>query len=257
MAVVAAFVDGAVVAHDDQSSPGMHDLEIRFADGRRGAVEVTSAEDEDQRKRFGAIKKAPTLTEPALVHGWLVMVSSESRINEARARLPEVLREFERVGVLDASVHGIWPMVDEGEFDAGPWAADLLQQAHADSAKAVHFFEPGTIATIGPMRVAWLSQDPDDVVTFVERFVESRASDVLKLGRSGADERHLFIWGGVFPDAFVELRALGTDIAGLPTRAPRLPREITHVWVAPNNAPPSRIVVWSESTGWVQAGEIT
>ena len=69
------------------------------------------------------------------------------------------------------------------------------------------------------MRVEWLSLDPDDVVTFTEKFIERRPSDVAKLAASGGDERHLFIWSGVFSEGLVELPALGLDVESLPRRA--------------------------------------
>lgn len=116
---------------------------------------------------------------------------------------------------------------------------------------------PGVIWTVGPASGVWLSTDPDGVVSFVESFVRSRPSDVAKLGRSGGDERHLFIWLGVFSTAERELRALALDIPQLPERAPRLPPEVTHVWVAAQTARPSRIVHWPPTLGWVQAGRVS
>ena len=114
----------------------------------------------------------------------------------------------------------------------------------------------GTVIMTGPMRVSILSQEPDDVVTFVEEFVALRPSDVAKLGRAGTAERHLFIWSGVFSTGWVPLRALELDVPQLPHRAPQLPEELTHVWVAPEATPPARIVVWSATTDWVQVGTI-
>lgn len=102
-----------------------------------------------------------------------------------------------------------------------------------------------------------LSRDPDDVVTFVEQFVESRPSDVDKLRRADVDERHLFIWGGEFSTGWVPLRALQLDVPDLPVRAPRLPEEVTHVWVAPEAVPPSRIVAWSATSSGVTVGTVT
>ncbi len=103
----------------------------------------------------------------------------------------------------------------------------MVTNAGAETVSATSSFSAGTIALTGAMRVSWLSQNPDDVVTFVEQFVACRPDDVVKLARSGADERHLFIWSGAFSSGWRELRALGLDIAGLRARAPRLPPALT------------------------------
>ena len=99
--------------------------------------------------------------------------------------------------------------------------------------------------------------NPDDVVMFAERFIKRRPSDVAKLAASGAAERHLFIWSGVFAEGLVELRALGLDIEALPQRPPRLPGAVTHLWIANEGSRPSRIVHWSPVDGWVEAGQIS
>lgn len=135
-------------------------------------------------------------------------------------------------------------------------AINCLRASHLQTVKATDLWEPGTIGLTGPMRVEWLSLSPDDVVTFAEDFIARRSSDVSKLGRSGADERHLFIWSGVQSEGMAELRALGLDIESLPQRAPQLPPEITHLWIANEGGRPSRIVHWAPDQGWVEAGRV-
>jgi hypothetical protein len=232
----------------------MYDLEIHYPDGRLGAVEVTAAEDEALAATQGAIGSRPLLHDARLRRGWFVVLSERPAVNLARTRLPDLLVQLEAAGLEQASV-----------FDGQDWDQEqqvlqpegLLRAAHVQTARSSDGLPAGTVAITGPMRVAWLSRDPEDVVTFVERFIESRPSDVAKLGRSGADERHLFIWSGTQSKGLVELRALGLDVLGLPSRRPELPAEVTHVWVAPVSMPPSRIVVWGPDTGWQEAGTVT
>jgi len=64
------------------------------------------------------------------------------------------------------------------------------------------------------------------------------------------------VWGGLFPEDRASLRPLKLDIAALPSRAPNLPPEITHVWVAADGERPSRIVHWTPDGGWQEAGRI-
>lgn len=247
MAAVEAHMGAPVVQHDDQSTPGMHDLEIHYADGRVGAVEVTAAEDEQLAARQAAISREPELRHRGLKHGWLVVLAEGARVKTARTELPGLLSALERAGSLDVDVFTAASFDDEEHLS---WVPDHLARAKVQSAKATDLYPAGTIVITAAMSVAWLSTTPDDVVTFVEDFITSRPTDVAKLQRADADERHLFIWSGTHSTGQVELRALGLDVSGLPQRAPRLPEGITHVWVAPQAMRPSRTVTWSAATGW-------
>ncbi len=253
-AILEAHLGWPVIHHDNQSSPGMYDLEIRYPAGRLGAVEVTSAENEQLAADFGALHKNPILRDRRLQRGWLAVLRPSASVKVARSRLADMLVLFEAVGISEASVYTVRSL-DEDDRDV--WARRQLDDAEVETVKAGSM-QPGVVGITGPMRVGWLSTNPDDVVTFVEDFVASRPSDVEKLLRSGADERHLFVFSGAFSTGWQALRALGLDVPQLPVRAPSLPVGITHVWVAAEvGARPSRIAVWSADAGWQQAGTIT
>ena len=245
-AIIAAHTGERVVTYDDQSQPGMHDLEIHYADGRRAAVEVTASEDQLRAGDFGALHKQPVIHDQRLRQGWLVLLKPGAVVKRARARLPDVLAQFELAGLTEVTVH---------DHNGAKWARDLLEAAEADTAKA-GVMQPGVIGLTGAMRVEWLSSDPEDVVSFVEKFAASRPDNLRKLRNSGAVERHLFVWGGLFPQDWASLRPLKLDITALPSRAPNLPPEITHVWVAADGERPSRIVHWTPNGGWREAGRI-
>ncbi len=249
--VIEAHLGVPVEQYDDGSQTGMHDLDILYPDARRGAVEVTAAEDQALAADYGALRRRPVLHDGRLTRGWLAVVRQSASVNRLRAELPDVLHQLERAGVYEASVYRQGSPHEQSE-----WASGLVAGVGAETVKATASFSAGTIALTGAMRVSWLSQDPDDVVAFVEQFVASRPEDVVKLERSGADERHLFIWSGVFSTGWRELRPLGLDIAALPARAPQLPLALTHVWVAAEVTRPSRIVTWCAAGGWQTAGTI-
>ncbi len=245
-AIIAAHTGERVVTYDDQSQPSMHDLEIHFTDGRRAAVEVTASEDQRRAGDFGALHKQPVIHDQRLRQGWLVLLKPGASVNLARARLPDILLQLEEAGL---------GAVDMRDDDHAEWALELLRSADADTARS-GVMRPGAIGLTGAMRVEWLSSDPEDVVTFVERFASSRPDNLSKLRNSGAAERHLFVWGGAFPQDWASLRPLKLDIAALPSRAPNLPPEVTHVWVAADGERPSRIVHWTPNGGWQEAGRI-
>lgn len=244
--IIAAHTRERVVTYDDQSKPRMHDLEIHYADGHRAAVEVTAPEDQQRAADFGALHKEPVIHDQRLWQGWLVLLKPGALVNRARAGLPDILVRFEGAGLTEVNVH---------DDDHERWARELLGSVDADTAKG-GIMRPGMIGLTGAMRVEWLSSDPEDVVTFVERFAASSTDNLSKLRDSGAAERHLFVWGGVFPQDWASLRPLQLDIAALPSRAPNLPPEITHVWIAADGERPSRIVHWSPDSGWQEAGRI-
>ena len=252
LAVVRAHLGVEVVLHDDQSEPGMYDLRAELGGGRFAAIEVTAAEDERRAADFGALAGERSLVQaPQLKSGWVVSLCEDAKVSEVRRQAPTLLSEIERTGATELTVGRGWS--DNSEVE------DLRERLAACGIDAVHQHQavgPGVIRMLGAAYATWLSMDPDDVVTFVESFIESRPSDVAKLGRSNADERHIFIWSGVFSTAERELRALALDVSDLPTRAPRLPLEVTHVWVAGESARPSRIVHWSPTSGWVEVGHV-
>ena len=253
LAVIGAHLGVKVVLHDDQSEPGMYDLRAELGGGRFAAIEVTAAEDERRAADFGALAGGRGFVRaPQLKFGWVVYLYEGARISEVRRQAPALLVEIERIGATELTASRGW--LDDGELE------DLRERFAGCGVDAVHqhlWVDPGVIRMVGPAYATWLSMDPDDVVTFVESFVESRPSDVAKLGRSNADERHIFIWSGVFSTAERELRALALDVSQLPTRAPQLPLEVTHVWVAGETARPSRIVHWSPTLGWVEVARVS
>jgi hypothetical protein len=247
-AIIAAHTAAEVLAHDDGSRPAMHDLVIRYPDGRVAVVEVTSAEDQRRAGDYGALRRQPVLRDERIEGGWLVILKEGASVNKARRLLPNVLFRFEEAGLTEVSV--------SRSHEDHAWARELLLEVGAQSASS-GIMESGAIGLTGAMRVEWLSSDPDDVVTFVERFSRSADDNLRKLRHAGADERHLFIWGGVFPQDWASLRPLGLDIDALPSRAPNLPPEITDVWVAAESERPSRIVHWNAAEGWHEAGYIS
>jgi hypothetical protein len=82
-----------------------------------------------------------------------------------------------------------------------------------------------------------------------DAFLENRhvAPHFEKLERANADERHLFI---PLHDSALPF-SVGSELIfsdTLPPDPPRVPRLITHLWVAP--AFGKRVLLWSRSEGW-------
>src|SRR5262249_7398179 len=76
-----------------------------------------------------------------------------------------------------------------------------------------------------------------------------RSDNLTKLGRSGATARHMFIVLPSMADALFRVTELFVrSDAPLPTAAPDLPPEVTHVWVAGVWGSPG--MRWSLDAGW-------
>lgn len=78
--------------------------------------------------------------------------------------------------------------------------------------------------------VNWSFGGPDSALGILESDPKIFPENVGKLLESGAKSRHLFVWVDVHTDRDV-LDAFNAEKLELPTRAPKLPNEITHLWI--------------------------
>jgi len=77
----------------------------------------------------------------------------------------------------------------------------------------------------------WVYGGVNSSLELVEDFLECNKNDRRKLKATGFKDRHIFIWIDRFSKR--EIREIfDKDIIELPTRAPELPDEITHLWIA-------------------------
>jgi hypothetical protein len=80
---------------------------------------------------------------------------------------------------------------------------------------------------------------------------DQRADVRQKLDATHAVERHVFV-GMSFSTPWAAYHALSLDYSGVPDLAPRLPSEITHLWVWSN--PLGRCIAWYPERGWFEPG---
>lgn len=93
--------------------------------------------------------------------------------------------------------------------------------------------------------------DSDRAVTLLAEALREKADNPKKLGDSGAEQRHLFVWlDGDTP--FSIARPLDRDATtwniegfGLPSKAPVLDPRVTHLWVVRERS----------DRGWLWDGE--
>lgn len=111
----------AVDQHDDGSQDSMHDLTITYPDGHTGAVEVTTAADDEQLSLWKTIKRhdMPWI-EPTLTGGWIVRMLPSTRAKNLVRQLPGLLRSLEQAGL--RGIHGDKASADQLSAFAG-WAS--------------------------------------------------------------------------------------------------------------------------------------
>jgi hypothetical protein len=236
-----------VEEHDDGSLPGMHDLNIMYADEPPAAAEVTSAADPDATALWKLVNSGGRRIEPNLDGGWMAVLDLSARGRRVLAELPGILRDLESRGVSHV-------LSDEGRSRTADQqlAHDLgiknLRQSGTNFRGSIYFtLEPPPARTSGVV--------PDDggpLAVWLGDFLrEPRRSDNLdKLDRSGSAERHMFVLVPGFAEApFAVADLLMRDNAPLPITAPNLPSEVTHVWAASRWASGSGMR-WDPAGGW-------
>lgn len=235
----------SVDQHDDGSREGMHDLDIVHGRGSRAAVEVTAAADGDSIALWKLMNGGhERWIAEELRGGWIVTVSPAARAKRLRKELPVLLANLENINVRELRLG--WRkdgLLDEIAEDLGvtdafqgdtsfPGSIYITLEAPAERSG-------GVVAETGCALAEWIGnflRDPDQ-------------DDVLqKLARSGASERHAFVFLPGFTTAPFSVSDLlmRTD-PPLPIEQPRLPPEVTHIWIVSSGIG----FRWSPGVGWL------
>jgi hypothetical protein len=221
----------------------MYDLKIIYPDGSIGAVEITAAHDDKRIELWREVRKRATLRqEPSLAGGWLVRILPSAQARELDKRLSNLLHELERDG--RKAIRGAKTSTDRQETLAGALGIIEALQSSTDRPGSIYVMPPegsreqmgGYSPTTGDPLAAWIGE---------WLVVPSRADNVQKLTRSDAREKHIFMLvPGFSPVPFAVMDLLATSGAPLPTVAPVLPPEITHVWAM------SMWIQWGDGFRW-------
>lgn len=240
-----------VTQYDDGSAPGMHDLEIALPGGLPGAVEVTADADSACIELWNLVNGDDERWQvPSLQGGWLVELEPTARAKALLRELPRLLAELEGRGVTRLTTT-TYRRTDGDDVEE---VARRLGITRAGQSATTSF--PGSIyLTIDlPLErtAGMVPVTGDPVVPWLEEFLAgSECADVrAKLLRSGARERHAFVFVPGFTTApFAVVDLLMRTGAPIPTVAPALPDEVTHVWAA-STWSSGHGVRWSPHEGW-------
>ncbi len=206
----------------------MFDLEIDYENRPTAAVEITAAADAESIELWKLINGGGRWIDPELAGGWSVVLLPQACARRLHKELPGLLRQLEQAGVREIRVNQ-WHPVPFSEM-----AADL---------GISHVFQGGTdfpgsiypnIELPEERSGGWVAEAGDSLADWIGMWTAQpqQAHNLTKLRNSGAPERHLFVILPGFADApFAATDLLMRDNAPLPTIAPVLPEEVTHLWV--------------------------
>lgn len=239
-----------VEPHDDGSRPSMYDLKTVYPDGLTGAVEVTTAVDDERLELWQEVRKRDIIRqEPGLIGGWLVRILRSARARDLDKHLTGLLRELELGG--RTTVRGIRGSTDPLEAQASSLGVIEAAQSPTDLKGSIYVMPPeaspeptgGYAPVTGDPLAVWLGDWTNE---------PSRSDNVRKLQNSGAVERHLFILArGFVSGPFAVIDLLISPGAPIPTIRPVLPPGVTDVWVM-STWDSGDGFRWSEQTGWTR-----
>ncbi len=240
-----------VEQHDDGTQPGMHDLNIISMDGSPAAVEVTFAYDPDSKELWKLVNgRGERWTVEDLQGGWMLTLKPTARAKRLRTELPAFLGELEGQGVTEIPGQRRRLEVPESiEGRARSLGIVTGNQSGTNFPGSIYC----TIERLGDRAGGAVDSTGSAVPGWVRDFLlDPNQSDVLgKLARSGASERHAFILVPALtsaPFGVVDMLWRDEDDA-VPTAAPDLPDQVTHVWLMAfwNIGSGLR---WSHDGGW-------
>ncbi len=217
-----------VCLHDDGTEPMMHDLDLRWSDGRVEAMEVTRATSAPMRHVAHQLDQQGPVLARESTRNWNVwLASGATDVGLVRAQIDHLLSLVEQAGITRFGAR-------EARTSVAP--ARVCRQlgiTYGWSSEPAAGGQPKIVLNL-PTH-AWFQQ-PEAVNAVVEDHAERNAT---KLARSGRQERHLFV---LFDLGEVEAWSVLRD--GEPPEAPpRLPEPVTTAWAA-GHRPDGTPIVW-------------
>ena len=190
---------GAYTPRDTAGAQGMHDFDLRLDDGRTFAVEVTTDTSSVDKAFQDQINRINPLDVPGLNRVWHVDLwtpgdgpddqrASNRRVKALKAGLPDILREFDRVGMTQWRVPRS-PSRDDCAADVRLRglgvqrcsSSDLVPDENAQ----VFFGDADYSGATGPSMIL-------DAVN--QGLSDNKVDKLVRAKNAVADEAHLFLW---------------------------------------------------------------
>jgi len=227
--------------YDDGSRDGMVDAQVTYPDGTVAALEVVGNHDPNYRSLDDAIRKGGArIDAPTLRNTWILNLKEHADVRTIRKAIVALIESLEA-----ASLPGNLKWPDGRLWMTDPKIAEEFTRLGVQFANSVPSLEP-RVYLLTPF-LGGCAADPNQLVGWVEQFLEGTPDVPAKLAASGHEERHAFIWTTETTD-YAATSVLEVD-EELPTVAPRLPGGITHLWICSDHAR-HRVVMWEAGSGW-------
>ena len=242
--VVESTIEGAQMWFRKDQSAGCHDFDLHLPSGELAAVEVTTSADERLLGTAAAIlkpRKGDSFV-PAKKSrmDWLVHPLPHARINKIRSMVDDYLSQVEAArlqhffGPTDSSGH---PAVDR-----------IYRDLAIEGGTVLRWKKPGQICIALPGGGGKVTSRHVLEAVETEAF---KPDNKRKLANANSRERHLFVY--VHPRNYLAWVSLVDKHP--PPESPKLPKEITHVWVASETRDPGHFAVWRAcgAVGWSES----
>ncbi|MET9926394.1 MULTISPECIES: hypothetical protein [unclassified Streptomyces] len=226
----------------------MHDFDLVRDGDRFAALEVTAAADAASLELWKIINGGDRWIQEELAGGWMVALAPTARAKRIRSELPRLLALLKAMRVPQISeIHSPTEDLMERAERLGIISA---YQSPTDFPGSIYC----TISLPTERSGGWVPETGDAFSQWVSDWLgeHSQSDNLGKLRYSGALERHAFILLPGFTTApFESLDPLMRPNGPLPTLAPQLPKEITHLW-SMSTWNTGDIFHWSPSAGWTR-----
>ncbi len=221
--VIIGHIEGkCVYEHDIGTSNGMYDLRIGDKDNPEAAIEVTRLVD----KKWMDLWYAGPEHEPRKIqsqYAWKVGIENKFRIKQNISELNNVIQQMEALGLST-----YWRFKDFRR----PWRK-WAQEVGVQYIRISTWLEPGelvfsmvpTAFTFNEMGIGV----SDEITAYLHS--DKCRDNRDKLGKSNSHRRELFIFTGITGVAPRLESYVHTNCLTLPPDTPKLPHEITAIWI--------------------------
>ena len=228
--VLEAILSGAILKYRPTQSHGEYDFDLHYEDGSEAAVEVTAAVDETLMKTVGAIhsKRAGGSTIQAKVckKSWIIFTVNGSSIRRIRTDADSYLAELEKEGIDRFFCVSSSSTVQKACCHLEITGGGVIS---SNGNPTIQIAGPGGGGAVGP----------NLAIEAGEREALKK-DNRRKLGAAQTAERHLV----VYVDGSNGLAWTALTSFAPPAIPPKIPNEITNLWLIGHDNNRNEFVVW-------------
>jgi len=234
--VLEATLPGASLCYRSSQSNSEYDFDLTYPGGAIGAVEVTSSRDQGLLETVAAIhnpnRGGSSFPTDLCKKSWIVSLSKGARINSVRKQIDQLLSELEHDGIED--------------FNCITDGTQAVQKICAGLG-----IVRGSVIPLGEPPMILMDTAPSGGAVGASSATDAGEAEAwkadirMKLGKAGTPERHLAVY--IDPtngEAWTALTSLAP-----PNTVPKLPEEITHLWLFSSGFEADEFFVWSAKSG--------